>query len=46
MNDQMLDTIRRAEQLAKDSGDEQLAGDLYALGCELGAQRQTTGETR
>jgi len=37
INAAMLDTITRAEKLAQDSGDNQLAGELYALGCTLGS---------
>jgi hypothetical protein len=38
----MLDTIKRAEQLANQYGEQGLARDLYAMGCELGSSRHAS----
>jgi hypothetical protein len=35
-----LETIRRAEDFARDHGDTRLADELYALGCTLGGPTQ------
>ncbi len=42
--DAILETLDRAETLARKSGEHELANELYALGCTLGSPEEQPTE--